>query len=584
MGVDQQMNGTFDAAFYLTAYTDVAASGLDPWEHYVRFGRSEGRAANAAELRFAELESFDAAYYLQSNPDVANAAISPYEHYFRFGKAEGRRAARALKVTPSAEAMEAAAAGYPKFDGAFYFEAFPDIAASGMTALDHYLKYGRYEGRVTHALDVAAQWHPDGCDPQRDTVMVVTHNASRTGAPILALNLCEELARRMNVIAVLLAGGPLVEHFQQVCSQTLLLDEPELRHPLVLEHLVREIDARVGVRHAIVNSSESRMMVLPLAAHGYRVAFLIHEYVSYMHSRAATVEAINRATRVVFSAQSVREDALDDDTRDALASAVVLRQGKSAIPRRPAAIESAAPAVSAAVEHSEIVAPMPDSADRIQALLDGATPRPRLVLGAGTVQFRKGVDLFFGAAAEFGRRFPGLDAMFVWIGDDDGSDLSFTACLDMQLDVIRKQGGHAYLMAPTERLESLYALADVFFLSSRMDPLPNVAIDAMTAGVPVVCFDGAGGVAEILHEAALQYSGVVSFSNIAEAADRIGDLIRDGGRREEIWEENRRLARQMFDMQSYVSALTGLLWGAEGGLTDLPVIGAQRVEARPSGE
>jgi len=563
MEVDQQMDGTFDAAFYLTAYADVAASEIDPWQHYIRFGRNEGRAANAAELRFAELESFDAAYYLQSNPDVAAAAVSPYEHYFRFGKAEGRRAARPPEVTQSAEAREAAAAGYPKFDGAFYFEAFPDIAASGMTALDHYLKYGRYEGRVTHALDVAAQWRPHGCDPQRDTVMVVTHNGSRTGAPILAFNVCKELAKRMNVIAVLLAGGPLVGHFHQVCSQTLVLDEPEMRHPLVLEYLVREIDARVEVRHAIVNSSESRMMVPPLAAHGYRVALLIHEYVSYMHSRAATVEAIKHATRVVFSAQSVRDDALDDDTREALASSVILRQGKSTIPLRSAAIASAAPAASAAAAQSETAAAMPDSADRVQALLDGATPRPRLVLGGGTVQFRKGVDLFFGTAAEFGRRFPDLDAIFVWVGDDDGSDLSFTACLDMQLETIRKRGGHAYLMLPTERLESLYALADVFFLSSRMDPMPNVAIDAMTAGLPVVCFDGAGGMAEILRESASQYAGVVSFGNIAEAADRIGDLIRDSGRRKEIWEENRRLARQMFDMQSYVSALVGLLWDAE---------------------
>ena len=39
--------GLFDAAWYLLTYRDVADAGLDPLDHYVRFGRVEGRAANA---------------------------------------------------------------------------------------------------------------------------------------------------------------------------------------------------------------------------------------------------------------------------------------------------------------------------------------------------------------------------------------------------------------------------------------------------------------------------------------------------------------------------------------------------------
>ena len=38
-------------------------------------------------------------------------------------------------------------------------------------------------------------------------------------------------------------------------------------------------------------------------------------------------------------------------------------------------------------------------------------------------------------------------------------------------------------------LEPVYAMADIFLLSSRLDPFPNVAIDAMLAGLPVVCFE-----------------------------------------------------------------------------------------------
>ncbi len=33
----------FDAAWYLSAYPDVAAAGIDPWEHYQYHGKTEGR-------------------------------------------------------------------------------------------------------------------------------------------------------------------------------------------------------------------------------------------------------------------------------------------------------------------------------------------------------------------------------------------------------------------------------------------------------------------------------------------------------------------------------------------------------------
>jgi hypothetical protein len=41
-----EQTGLFDTAFYLLTNRDVADAGLDPLDHYVRFGRAEGRAPN----------------------------------------------------------------------------------------------------------------------------------------------------------------------------------------------------------------------------------------------------------------------------------------------------------------------------------------------------------------------------------------------------------------------------------------------------------------------------------------------------------------------------------------------------------
>lgn len=44
----------FDALWYLQAYPDVAAAGLDPWNHYDQFGRAEGRLPHAIAGEMAE--------------------------------------------------------------------------------------------------------------------------------------------------------------------------------------------------------------------------------------------------------------------------------------------------------------------------------------------------------------------------------------------------------------------------------------------------------------------------------------------------------------------------------------------------
>ena len=76
----------FDRAYYLDAYRDVQAEGLDPVLHYVRRGWHEGRKP---------APWFDTAYYLTANPDVRAAGVNPFWHFLVVGRREGRAAQRA---------------------------------------------------------------------------------------------------------------------------------------------------------------------------------------------------------------------------------------------------------------------------------------------------------------------------------------------------------------------------------------------------------------------------------------------------------------------------------------------------------
>jgi len=109
----------FDPDWYIAHNPDVAASGMDPAEHYLQFGGAEGRDPGP---------DFSAAFYLATYPDVADAGLDPLLHFLVAGAAEGR--------DPG-----------PGFNTRGYLESYPDVAEAGFNALEHYIRSGRPEGR-----------------------------------------------------------------------------------------------------------------------------------------------------------------------------------------------------------------------------------------------------------------------------------------------------------------------------------------------------------------------------------------------------------------------------------------------------
>ncbi|MGC9505128.1 hypothetical protein [Baaleninema sp.] len=77
----------FDEAEYLQRNPDVAAAGVDAWEHFTTFGAMEGRMP----------ELFDRDFYLSQYADLQAASDAgylpnPWEHYRLLGYQEGRMA------------------------------------------------------------------------------------------------------------------------------------------------------------------------------------------------------------------------------------------------------------------------------------------------------------------------------------------------------------------------------------------------------------------------------------------------------------------------------------------------------------
>ena len=72
---------------YLEMNEDVAAANLHPWDHFVTYGRNEGRTWPGEEGKGSDRAN---QLYLEQNPDVARANMPPWYHYVSYGRREGR--------------------------------------------------------------------------------------------------------------------------------------------------------------------------------------------------------------------------------------------------------------------------------------------------------------------------------------------------------------------------------------------------------------------------------------------------------------------------------------------------------------
>jgi hypothetical protein len=71
----------FDEVFYLAMYPQTRNSENSALDHFLTEGWKLGLDPNP---------SFSVRYYLQAHPDIAAAAVNPFVHYLRAGRAEGR--------------------------------------------------------------------------------------------------------------------------------------------------------------------------------------------------------------------------------------------------------------------------------------------------------------------------------------------------------------------------------------------------------------------------------------------------------------------------------------------------------------
>jgi len=175
------------------------------------------------------------------------------------------------------------------------------------------------------------------------------------------------------------------------------------------------------------------------------------------------------------------------------------------------------------------------------------------VLGIGSIQFRKGIDLFIACAALVVKT---VRCRFIWIGSGYDPDIENSYAMYLEDQIKRAGLSDCFaFMNETSSLDVAYAHADVFILSSRLDPLPNVGIDAMSQGMPLVCFDKTTGFADLLRRNDLGKECVAPYLDVDRLASCVVEFLKDPELRRSVGSRVRAIAERTFNMSTYVTRL-----------------------------
>ncbi len=355
---------------------------------------------------------------------------------------------------------------------------------------------------------------------ERTRILLVGHDAFPAGAQMLLINIGRQLiaAHGVDVEFLLLGDGRLLPDYSAVAPTRVAADRRTLATRIAEA-------AKRGVTQALVNTSAAARAIPALERAGIGAILLVHELPRILaeHNLVSGLRAgASLARRVIFPAACVR-DAFP--LRDQLATTQtrLLPQGLYA----PIRFDPMSR------EHTRHALGIPKDAI--------------LMLGAGYGDMRKGIDLFLQTARQAWKLPGGEHVHACWVGD-----LPTTLSTHLAPEIEAAQAtGRGHFPGFQTNMRGWMSAADIFALTSREDPFPSVALEALANGIQVVAFAGTGGIADLLADPDL--GAAVPMADCAAMAEAL--MVHATVRPEAERASRAEAMLQRFDFAPYVGEL-----------------------------
>ncbi len=366
-------------------------------------------------------------------------------------------------------------------------------------------------------------------DSQRK-IIVVSHDAHPHGAQYLALGMVRSLSQDLGleVEVVLLGAGRLKGEFAALAPIHDLSSAVEGSKEV--ETLARDLSRRGFVR-AIVNTVVSGWVAPLFRRAGINSTCLIHELPGVIRQfdlQSQATMIAESADTVVFPSSIVAEGfaqfAEIEPARQVIRPQGLYRRNRWRYKQQAAKLE-------------------------IQRR-HGLPADGQLVLAVGYADQRKGVDLFVETALRILANRSDVD--FIWVGHWEEQ---MQAQVELRLkDEPLRERLHFVGYDPDTAI--YHAASDVYALTSREDPFPNVVLESFDVAVPVVAFAKTGGAAVLVEQTGGLVVAELDPDCFAEAIIR---LLDDVALSDKLGTEGQQLVDQQYSFRTYLFDLCRML-------------------------
>jgi glycosyltransferase involved in cell wall biosynthesis/tetratricopeptide (TPR) repeat protein len=539
----------FDPDFYRTSNPDVDWTLSDPLLHYLsigalgRCGSDRAGLSDRGSSRWSDGASptaaFDPAYYAATQMMDDTGEVSPLEHFN--AHAEPRPKTFAL------------------FDPAAYLAMHADLQQGNLCPVSHYVATGIWEDRrpafwrsavyirnqnprMSFAGMPELGHYLAARQNRRMRLLFVGHEATRTGAPGILFKLVEHMATYdgMDCLTILDQGGALEPDFAAVshthvssADRFALWDEriSKAEFEANLDRQLALFDDNPPAC-AILNSAEVRPYADYFAAKGIPVVFLVHEIAEF-YPPPEMKALIERSNKVIFPARFVEE---------AMQRVCPVPDGRSIV--LPQGLLRASFGDAPPVPRAELFA---GTGARV-------ADDDFVVMGCGTIDGRKGFDLFIAIARLAKERACGRRIRFIWVGGRSGwrmgegalyDTIGYWASWELRRTDLAED---VVVINEVSNTEPYFQAADLFLVTSRADPFPCVVHEAMACALPILSFDGCTGSPDAYMPGG---GAVVPYGDLGAMAQAIAEYCEKPATAAAAGEVNRRRVKQDFRFEDY---------------------------------
>jgi glycosyltransferase involved in cell wall biosynthesis len=356
-------------------------------------------------------------------------------------------------------------------------------------------------------------------------ILFIAHEATRTGAPLVLLNVIKKLKlANYRCDVLLLNGGKLEQEYRSLADKTISanIDSIIIRG---LAKVFNQYPEKIGAfklfyktkfnKYNLIyaNSVTTLKMAVELKKR-YKIRILLHvhelEYaINYFVGNIQFMELSGSIDYFVAVSEAVKD-------------VLVNRYGINP-------------------EIIDVIYPYPDQPGDlfVQETKDklGISKDTYVVGGAGQMSWTKGVEIFMLIAKEFARRTKNKDYKFIWVG---GFPKTKHESEQFFLEKKKLDPANILFTGEVNNPYDYFNCFSVFLLTSKEESFSLIAVENALLHKPVICFEKCGGVNEWVKDGV----GIeVPFCDINKTVDVLINLA-------ESPEERNKLGRTAFDTVS----------------------------------